>query len=419
MDRIATMATALLMVLMTVSAGAVPATGGVSPPVTASDASVSLSTAPSDLRSPVPAENTTARLVIPSDEVDREGLGTVQPDMSATLARTGDHVSQRHNQLTTEARFNGADSFRERVVIIDQALIRIEAETAALADHHHETIEGYSTGTLSEQDILRELSAIDAEAHLLTIQADRLSQLDRRTDRRYEQRIERVRIQLELLQGPVVREIGRSHSMASERTAYVTASETDVVLSTTVEDTYLREAYFQSNRDENASITISNVDAAEEVANTYYSWAFNNSEWTNTRQRGDAYRADMDHSQGWLSAYVDSRTGEVFKEIHRVDADAMPRVTTSVGEGDGLRLMVHRTYPGGPMAVGVYELSTGDPVNAFVTVAGVEVGYTDSAGTVLAIEPRNEYEILVTTPRASANATVEPPQQLYVSGSPD
>lgn len=415
MGRTAAIATALLMVVLTASAGVVaPAAGGSSASI-ADDPDAPGETAVADASAlpTVPVENSTARLVVPDEKIERSGIASMRPDLGAALSGAGDDLDGRQRYLRTEIRFKDASSDEERRIVIDQTLIDLKDEAVAMRERQDRTTRRYANGTIDESELLRTLASIDRSARrMLETTRYVASYLESRRDwigllnRAYE-----VQAILETLKGPVREEVGRTLRGVGKTSHFsVKAGDNAIVLSTVDEEgTFLREAYLPDNRGEESAREIDRTWQALERSAEYYPWAENNTLGNpEAYGRVDVFVITRPHTQGETTAYLDAYSGDVFYETQQLDVDAMPLSTVKTVSEDGLRLVVQRPYPGGPVRVGVYDNSTGNPVNARVSVAGVEIGPTDANGFVRAAEPRSEYEIEVRTPRSSANVTVDP-----------
>lgn len=416
MGRTVTMAIALLMVFVTATAGVVsPAAGGAAP-VTAGGQATDTAVGGEDATQvdatalpPIPVDNSTARLVVPEDEIKRTGMASVHPDFGAALADAGDDVHRRHGYLTAEVRFDAASSTDERKIIVDQTLIDLKNDAVTMRERQHLAISRYANGTIDESELLRTLARIDRSARRML---ETTAYLESKVDRiGLINRIYGVEAILETLKGPVRKEVRQTLRGASETNHfYVEATDTALVLSTVDgEGTFLREAYVPSNRGEGPSREIDKTWQALELSAEYYPWAENNTAgFARVDGLDDVYVTKRPHVQGQTVAYLDAYSSDVFYEIQQLEVDAMPNSLAYNATTDGFEIVVHRTYPGGPMLVGVYDQATGNPVNARVSVAGVEIGPTDADGFVRVVEPQTEYEISVSTPRASANVTVDP-----------
>ncbi len=400
---------ALLVALTTLSAALVPATAGA--PVAAGDARV----ADTDGHTPVPVDNSTARLVVPRDELDRSGTAAVRPDLGAALSSAREDVHEQSRQLSVEERFEAANTTNDRLVVIDQTLIDLEEKSATLLDRQHHVIRSYGNGSIGAPELLRRLARIDQAARDMQ---DTVSYLRSRSNEMEGQplktNINAVDARLDTLRGPVRGEAARTLAGTADSTGgfHVEVSGSNLVLATVDDDgQYLREAYLIDNRGEEGFPELETHTEAFKRHQEYYPWVWNNSISAGAAPLGTVHRTTQLHNQGELVAYFDAYSGDVFYETQVLQADAMPTTTALNVTDSGLQVVVERTYPGGPMRVGVYDAATGDPVNAEVSVAGVDIGLTDAEGAVRAVEPRTDYEIAVETPRTSTNVTVDPPDE--------
>lgn len=415
MGRTAAMATVLLMVLLTTSAGLVSPAGSASTASVADDpASDAVLTDGDDALAdttmpPVPVDNSTARLVLPEEEIERSGMVSMQPDLGGALANAGEDVHRRHDYLVTDVRFDDASSDDEREVVIDQTLIDLKDDAVAMRERQRLAIARYANGTIDEPELLRTLARIDRSARRMLETTDYLESETNQIGLKH--RIYEVEGILGILKGPVRGEARRTLNAGGEtRHFYVEATDTALVLSTVDDDgTFFREAYVPSNRGEGPSRKVEDTWNALKLSAEYYPWVGNNTAGTEAvNLLNDVYEVRLPHVQGETTAYLDAYSSDVFYETQRLDVDSMPTSPEYEVTKDGLEIVVHRIYPGGPIIVGVYDEATGNHVNARVSVADVEVGPTDDQSLVRAVEPRAEYEISVRTSLVSTNVTVDP-----------
>lgn len=417
MGRTAAIATALLLVLLAASIGVVSPTPGESAGTVAEDTRApggDAAPAAATAHLPTPMDNSTARIVIPREDVERTGTASVQPDLGATLAETGDDVDRRYFHLGLKSRFDAATSTEEQKIVIDQALIDLRDEAEALRNHQHRTIGSYANGTIDESELVRRLARIDRAARDLLETTSYLGSLVWRIDQTHlVSRVTEVEAILVTLKGPVRAAVSNTlDGTGSAHHVYVEATDTALVLSTVDDGTFLREAYVPGNRDEGPVRSIDDTWHALKLSAEYYPWAANNTAGgSGVTGLDDVYLTRRTHVQGEIVAYLDAYSSNVFYEVQYLEVDAMPSSEVHNVTDEGLRVIVERTYPGGPMLVGVYEASTGNPVNARVSIEGVEVGPTDTDGYVRAVEPRRAYELAVETPRVSTNVTVYPQEE--------
>jgi hypothetical protein len=177
---------------------------------------------------------------------------------------------------------------------------------------------------------------------------------------------------------------------------YVATSADSVVLSTIVGDAYVREAYRGDVR--NRTTDRMSPEEAFDIANRSYSTIWDLRTDTEILGSGDSYLVRVSYPGGDLSAFVDSGSRNVFKEFQRRPLADVDRGALVSDTRDGLRLQVNRTYPGGPLRVRLTEASTGDPVDANVTVGrdGGEsrlVGATGDDGVLWTVSPGSRFTV--------------------------
>jgi hypothetical protein len=203
------------------------------------------------------------------------------------------------------------------------------------------------------------------------------------------------------LTGPVRAEaasVFRADSPASQ--FYVAASAEGVVLSTIENDTYLREAYRPDLQapDNGPAGVFTTEDALEVAAESFpTAWQLKGNS-TEVIGSGSLYFVNLPHDRGVLNAFVEGRSGRVFKTFQRRPLSTMSTGNQVSDVKDGLRLRLNRTYPGGPMVVNLTRAATGQPVSANITV-GLEgsesrlAGRTDASGTLWTLAPRGRYTV--------------------------
>jgi hypothetical protein len=104
------------------------------------------------------------------------------------------------------------------------------------------------------------------------------------------------------------------------------------------------------------------------------------------------------HSRGRLNAYVDGRTGDIFRETQWRPLDSLENNETISGTRDNLRLTVNRTYAGGPLRIELVDAESGDPVDLTVTIGPPDgrsqvVGSTGPDGVLWTVSPAAEYTV--------------------------
>lgn len=410
MDRPAAVGLALLLV----AAGALALPSAGESPTAVGDEhrpSAGVAAGPADALAaglpPTPTDNTTARMVIADNRLRRTAWDSRSPDLASAIAHGDDSLRAVQDRYALRERFARANTTDEREKVLDGALIDIEEATAALVDDQENLIAGYADGLVTKETLLVELARIDARAEDLAADANHVRALSTRIPAQWPaQRARELLLRLGTVQSPVRDRIQAAVAGNEPVTVHVSVSDTALVLAALDDGTYLREAHFTENREQEGTKELEGYGDAVVRAETYYGWAFLNRNSLGTDLAGDVFRTDVDHVQGRLLAYFDAHTGEVFHEVQSLDVDAMPTTTVTRASNIDLRATVNRTYPGGPMRIETTAADSGRPLDVLVTVDGRRLGRTGDDGVLWVVEPRRPYTVLLERGTSSLNVSV-------------
>jgi hypothetical protein len=363
---------------------------------------------------PTPTENTTARVELASFRVRRTEFETVRIGTASTLQIGADSARHEHRRIAVRQAFEDADDASGQRNVIDSALIDLRDGGQELRARERAAIRAYGEGNITAATLVRRLARIDAEARELLETLEMVSRLTNRipTDD-FEGPIREVRSKLEPLRGPVRYRVRRALSgEATPVRVHVVASREGVVLETLTGGQYLREATDWSKRNVSAQPELDYGDYSDIGARVeeLYPWVTSRRSNPEFDQMGvSAWRFRATHPQGELITYVDTSTTDVYREVQRLNVDEMPSTMTVVRTGAGLRVTLHRTYPGGPLRLLVEDGSTDTVVNANVTVDGYPLGRIGADGVVMTIEPETPYTVNVTASGSAISIRMERP----------
>ena len=348
---------------------------------------------------PQPTENTTARLGLDPERIDRADGETVTVDVGSSLQSNLGATDDRYEYHHLQARYHAA-SGHEQPAILDAEIDQIESRVEELRTREEAVFERYSEGELSTTEFVTELAAIHGEAHRIEMRLEGVKTLD--DQRAFSDRTVAVEVELRRFQGPVRERIADALAGTEPPlTVYVEAADNGVVLSTIDDGQYVREAHAHWNIEDDPARRISYGEAANRFE-TLYSWAWSAGHVSTTGIGGDLlYRGYSDHEHGELTAYLDPGSQEIYVEHQFLTPESMPIKQTVVASGDGPNATIERTYAGGPALV---DVGTAD---AEVRIDGEHVGTTGDDGTLWIVEPRPVYELSVTTTGESTTVTVE------------
>lgn len=353
----------------------------------------------------VVSENGTAEYLAPaSGDVDRSGRSSTSLDVAAAVGSNAGEVSVTYRQAAIDRNYREAESVDERRAAVHNGTEAMSRRVDHLERKEREAVQRYSDGEMSETELLRTLAIVHREAEAT---ASTLSWLETRADRlgmdETEQTLSAEQIRLVPLQGPVRASVDESLAGGDGVNVHVETSGSGIVLATMEETPGEEQRYVREANDPTAK-TVNIEDRyggrlapAEERIEELYPWVAANgnpsvSLWGPPQVR--LYRFTYAHPHGELELYLDSGSAEVLQETQRKDPENVPTDTAEVTEGD-LRLTVETTRAGGPLGVSVVDTSTGETVDADVTVNEEPL---DAAGADRrwAVAPRGDVTINAT-----------------------
>ncbi|MEF8774736.1 MAG: hypothetical protein V5A37_08470 [Halobacteriales archaeon] len=389
-----------LVALLLVSAGvaAVPTTGISG---NASGGSTVAATGP-----PTTVTNSTARMAI--DAPARTGQGTAGTSLSAALSEHGEALRSSHEVLSMERAFEARPEDDRSDLLISE-LIDIERRIEALRTTQRRTMAAYANGSVSESTLLTRFARIDGTARELDRRLDSVWDLTNRLGITYlDSRLRQAEALTGSMKGPVRSAVAdRLAAGRSLPSVHVEATGDALVLAAIDGDDYVRESVFLPNLQSEGDRELTSAIGALAQTERFYPWA--------TEHRtsnylvgtpGSLYRVEFTHQHGRLQVSLGARTGQVFREIQRLDLPKLPTTTVRTVENDVFRVTFERTYRGGPMRVSVSAVETGDPVDATVAFGNRTVRETGADGVAWVVEPRAGYSLTVIGDGATATLNV-------------
>jgi len=394
---------------------AVPALGAVSP-ASVANPSVQPATGVTQLAAGNGSSSsfTPRVLSLPPGETSRSGVSRQSVDLGQAVDFGVNATSMRLETDSTVERISSVERPDQRQRLLLGALNRIEQQAITLNGDQRSAIEAYSDGRISPRTLLVRLASVSTRASALEERQKRLNELAERTEgfSYSSQRVESLRRELATLTGPV-----RTHAIRTIRgdvppgRFYVATGPESVVLSTIIEGTYVRDVYRGDLRDQDQN-RVSPQDAVNATARSYPQIWQRKTDYT-VIGAGDSYLVQVPYDTGTLSAFVDSGSGEVFKEFQRRSLNRSIVNQTRSKTQNGLQLTVSRSYPGSPLYVNLTDADTGDPVEANVTIGPAEndstlIGRTDADGELWTVAPDYRFTIFAIQGNSFVFVTVDP-----------
>lgn len=374
--------------------------GAVAVPATAPDPSTAATTG--DGSTALAANHTPTRLDLAGDTVAAYGVPPL--DFGATVATVDTDLTARYRVERTEVMLADDVPATVRGEILHAQVAAIEAHLETLRERERTVVRAYHAGNVSEQDLLQELARIDAEAEALQRSLRALDTLDEGVEGvDISGRAGALRAQLELLEGPVRERVdGALAGDGPTPVVRVQAARTGVVLGTIDGGHYYREAVRFDNVNRSAPDSFDGFGDLDERAIERYG----EPPVSLSRPSDGLYVVEVEHPQGTITAYFDGGTGELFRETQELRTDDLPRTEVTNATRNGLTVRLHRAAKGGPLLVNVTEASTGEPVDATVSIRSTTLGRTGDDGRLWTIEPDGIYRLRVTAGDRTNNVTV-------------
>lgn len=198
------------------------------------------------------------------------------------------------------------------------------------------------------------------------------------------------RLERELLgrDGPVQSQaLGALRGTANDLHLYLAVSENGSVFAMQDGTTYLRTAYRSDLREyETATFELA---AAASRAEELYPVAFDpefNIGYAIRGRGGGSYLIESDLQFGGIESFLDGNTRNVFSELQRRELSEIVQPKIAESRDNQTRLLVNRTYAGGPLRIATFDNDTGEPVKSKVEVGNRRLN-TGSDGVVWTLAP--------------------------------
>lgn len=364
-------------------------------------------------------------LDIPGREVRRTTNEVQMVDLGPAVGFAANSTRSRVATLSTVERIQSANTSDERQRLVLGELNRIEQETITLRSDHRALIEAFGDGELSSRAFLIGLARIDAQASVLEERRQRIATLAQETPdfSLSSGRLAALERELSTLTGPVrATAVSVLRGELGPTRFYVATGNQSVVLTTIVDDGYVREAFRGDLRDRGSG----SIDPQEvlNVTAASYPTVWEYKQDTQVVGAGSSYLVQVPFAGGKLTAFVDSGSGKVFKEFqHR------PLEETVTGEAvsrtrDGLVLTINRSYPGAPLRVTLADEETGRPVDANITIAAgpgddsTLLGATGEDGVLWTLTPQQPFTVTAVKTNSVVFVEADPATKPIIVESP-
>ncbi|MCU4717845.1 DUF7096 domain-containing protein [Halapricum hydrolyticum] len=366
------------------------------------------------------ANGTTNYLQVPDEDLQRTGLYRASVDVTAATRIDGDRLALEHAFESFRTRFERADTEAERTAAVRELTETLDDHTATLRQRQERAIDRYNAGDLGPNEFIVVLTRVDATAEEVQDTAGSVITLDETTldytlPPEYETQLRNYEADVLTSRG-LIREVEFRPAIAGSgpsRLVYVETGSESVVVTTIVNDRYVREGFDTRALDPDGTPQLRTFLDALNRAEVLYPWAMAPSSQkqpprVETLRNASIFSVDVSHVQGELSLYLDASTTDVFKEqqIRDLTTVTPPRTYTN-GSGE-FELTVNATHDTGPLEVSIVRRTTGGGANASVSIDGTSVGTTGPDGRLWTLDTRGTTSVRVTTAN-NATFTIEVP----------
>lgn len=333
-------------------------------------------------------------------------------------------TSYRLSSYAATERIESIEDPTDRQRRILNELNAIEQRSIGLKNEQRRIAAAYTRGAVGARELLIALARLDSEARSLERRRDQIAELAKETpDFSVDSgRLDALERDLETYTGPVRRHAAAVlRGRAPATRFYVSTTPDGVVLSTIVDDEYVRESYRGDLRD--LSGPRLSPEEALNVTERAYPGVWDSRRDTEVVGSGQSYAVRITYGRGELSAFVASGSRKVFKAFQRRPLSTMESAAAVTDRRDGLELTVNRSYPGGPMRIRLTGARSDDPVDANVTV-GLEgsestlVGRTGGNGELWTLTPGDRFTVTAIRGNSVVFVTIDPAATPHVYAPP-
>jgi hypothetical protein len=347
------------------------------------------------------------------------GTATVDGDLGAAVSIGDRELRSRMLGYATVERLADAANATENRTVIRDALDEAQARIEALRDAERDAVEAYRAREIDIGELFRRLGRIDAVAGSLERSVSQIRAASQGVDGfSYQLRTRSLWVRQELgtFQIDTRDRLNRSlRGTVGATRVRVVAGADGFVLETVEDGTYVRDAVRFDNYEPNEAPTVGGDDVVQLTYERYPSLGLapdspsgGGSLSVDPPIGQRLWRLALRYPQGSSTVYFDQSTGEVYREVHRLELDDLPTHTVARTTGRDVAVVVNATDGDNPYRVTVVDELTGEPVDAAVTVDGTAVGTTGADGTLWTLGPRGGFTVGVEADGDAVEVAVDP-----------
>lgn len=343
-----------------------------------------------------------------SDGPATSGEGYVVTDLGAALTADSNRLEARYATHHVDARMENAASDAERRAIVREEASRLSEAVDRLRERERTAYTEYYEGERSERELLTELAVVHTNAAVLDTSVATLERHAVDTPGvSIDSELETMEFETRILQGPVRERVAeRVYGAADPTRVHVETDGEGVVLALVDGDQFYREAHRPDQRDRDADPQYSSLGRSEDRIAERYPSIFPAARWSYSEVGHDTHRGSGTYSEGSLTVFLDTGTGEVYREFQTLRLDRLDTEVVGTETEDGVTVTVSGTVPGGPAKVTLTDAETGAALSGEVLLNDRVVGETNGEGAVWFVSPRDPMTGTATVGSTSVEFTV-------------
>ncbi|MEM4781434.1 MAG: hypothetical protein QXG03_07745, partial [Halalkalicoccus sp.] len=276
-------------------------------------------------------DNGSTEWLVLSDGPAASGDGHVAIDLGGALDDDATRLETRYEGYRLDARMDTAESDAERRSIIREEASQLSESVAQLRERERAAYRGYYEGERSERQLLAELAVVHTNAVALE---DSVSTLETHANDvpgvSLDAQLEEMDVETLTMQGPVRERVaGMLHGEAEPARVHVETDGDGVVLAMVEDGQFHREVHRIDNRDPDAETEYRSLGQSEDRIAELYPSIFSEARWSYSEVGYGTHRGVGNHPQGTLTVYLDTATGDVYREHQTL---SLAHVETTPGE---------------------------------------------------------------------------------------
>jgi len=327
--------------------------------------------------------------------VDRSDFVVQTPNLANSIFIDRKIISSEFSKYIISEGISLANGGEEKREILFQAATEVEIESAEIIGRFREIQDRWKSGWIGSDEFVRELILISTEAEVLV---DLLDYIEKEAENVPQMELRgRIRMLKEKLipfEGPVrdhLIDVTKGESQIGS--IYIAASQGGMVLATIKNGKYLREAYVWDQESSSGGISL---DEAISRTATLYPIAYDPevSQQTGIMGKGRGYQIEIGFESGSLTSYLDGGTRNVFYEIQERKLGIVESESKIEFIGDSTKVVIGRSFVGGPLKVEVYDENTGGTAPAMMLIGTSREEKISRGGTWI-LAPKENTKIVV------------------------